>query len=45
MTDAFRRDIDRTPRRVVVKFYCDGDGAGTVGGVVSEFAQRVVAGA
>ena len=41
MTDAYDVTLDRTPRRVVVKLYRDGDGTAPLEWSRLEFAQRV----
>ena len=43
MTDAYDVTLDRTPRRVVVKLYRDGDGTAPLEWSRLEFAQRVAA--
>src|SRR4051812_49760447 len=40
MTDAYDVTLDRTPRRVVVKLYRDGDGTAPLEWSRLEFAQR-----
>jgi len=41
MTDAYDVTLDRTPGRVVVKLYRDGDGTAPLEWSRLEFAQRV----
>ena len=41
MTDAYDVTLDRTPRRVVVKLYRDGDGTAPLEWSRLGFAQRV----